>query len=102
MFQTTSYPYGKSINEVGAANSMDGVRVTYIGTDDVEWSTDKGSGDQTGSTFTIVSKTPLPNIPSPYGNYSILVQFSCKLYDGNGNVKNLTNGSMRGKPVLYY
>ncbi len=101
MFQVLSYPYGKSINEVGAANSMDGVRVSYYGTDQVEWATDKGTADQTGSTFSIISKTPLPN-PTQVANYSILVEFSCKLYDDNGNMKTLTDGSMRGKAVLYY
>ena len=101
MFQVLPYTYGKSINEVGAANSMDGVRVAYYGTDQVGWATDKGTADQTGSTFSIVSKTPLPN-PTIFGNYSILVEFSCKLYDDNGNMKTLTDGSMRGKAVLYY
>jgi len=101
MFQVQSYPYGKSINEVGAANSMDGVRVAYYGTDQVEWATDKGTANQTGSTFSIVSITPL-STPTQVANYSILVEFSCKLYDDNGNVKTLTDGSMRGKAVLYY
>jgi hypothetical protein len=80
---------------------MDGVRVSYYGTDQVEWATDKGTADQTGSTFSIISRTPLPN-PTQVANYSILVEFSCKLYDDNGNMMTLTDGSMRGKAVLYY
>ncbi len=101
MFQVQSYPYGKSINEVGSANSMDGVTVSYFGSDQVEWASDKGTGAQDGSTFSIVSRTPLTT-STWAGNYNVLVQFACKLYDGNGNVKTVTNGSMRGKAVLYY
>lgn len=102
LYQVQSYPFGKSINEVGAANAMDGVVVNYFDTvTNVSWSSDKGTGDQTGSSFAIVSRTPLSE-PGLFGQYNVRVEFACKLYDDNGNVKTLTNCSMRGKAGRFY
>ena len=98
MINVGAYPYGKDKDHVGLANQQNGVQISFHDPHQVWWATDQGIGDQTGSTFQIVSKTPV--VGQQY-RYNVLAAFSCKLYDGNGNVFQITNGSLRGPCVLY-
>lgn len=61
----------------------------------VEWSTTLGSADQSGSTFAITGATEKENF---FGVKYLEVEafFSCTVYDGNGNSKQITNGTYRG------
>jgi len=65
-------------------NIGSGVYVTVRDSQGILWTT---NGDQTGSTFTITSRTALS---SAVANFS--GTFTAKMYDGHGNVKQLTNG----------
>ncbi|MCW3466232.1 hypothetical protein [Chitinophaga nivalis] len=74
----------------------DGVSMGWLDAEGEEWDTESGSGDQTGSTFRIVSVTDMPNF---VGTYYIKVKmtFTCKLYNRNtGAVKQVSNGEMIG------
>ena len=72
----------------------DGITILWGDEANVDWTTDSGSGDQTGSAFTITSVVDEPG----QANYTVRVTatFNCKLYDGLGNSKTLTNGKYFG------
>ncbi len=90
--------FGRSMDAVPTAEIQDGVVVCYIDPDGVPWSTDRGTGDQTGSTFSVVSKNA---VASPYHQTEVLATFSCKLYNEAGAMMTLTNGSMRSPCVTW-
>jgi hypothetical protein len=79
-----------------------GVSFLYIDTTGTQWETFLGSGDQTGSYFTITKNEPIAN--STVTNYSnsttITAIFDCMLYDGKGNSIHVTNGKLR-QQILY-
>lgn len=85
--------FGRGVEVVGLDDRRDGVVVSYIAPDGTMWTTDQGTGDQTGSSFTIVSKEAVSHWMY---QARVLVTFSCKLYNGTGDVMTLTNASMRG------
>jgi hypothetical protein len=97
MFGIRSYSYGKRSPST-AANGIDGCVVTYTDASGTIWSTDYGTGNQTGSTFNIVE-----HITNTDGNSPKISKatFSCKLYDENGHTKTLTNGIYRGRTIHY-
>jgi hypothetical protein len=73
-----------------AVFGKDGVSLSWTDENGNHWSTYNIPGDQTGSSFTIISAEDVNGL----GIYHIRVKakFNCKLYDVNGNVKTLTNG----------
>lgn len=76
---------------------QDGVRVEWTDPLGVKWSTDRGTADQTGSAFSINERNGTGN---PFGpRYTFKVTFNCRLYDGAGNSKLVTNGALHG-PVI--
>lgn len=73
---------------------LNGVEVSMMDGNGVEWSTKNGSADQSGSTFKILDR-----VEGTYnGDYQVKVKISlsCKLYDSLGNVKNLSNAIIVG------
>jgi hypothetical protein len=77
-------------------NTMDGVTIGWKDANGVNWETDFGSGDQTGSTFSIVSVAGAPDITGTY-YLKTKMQFKCKLYnETTGEVKTVTSGEMLG------
>jgi hypothetical protein len=98
MFAVQSYNYGINADTPGHPTGIDGAGVGFIDPDGVMWRTDEGTGDQTGSTFKITEYITNPDASSPKICKAV---FSCKLYDGNGNIKTLTDGILRGR-VLHY
>ena len=83
------FPVGTALFSAGAAN---GVVISYWdGT--TSWRSDLGTADQTGSLFTIVDRK---TVASSYYDVKVYATFNCKLYDGNGNVKTVTNGTFIG------
>ncbi|MBK6627525.1 MAG: hypothetical protein IPJ87_11080 [Flavobacteriales bacterium] len=73
---------------------VDGVRVEWTDALGVKWSTDRGTADQTGSNFSINERT---STGDPFGpRFTFKVTFNCKLYDGAGNSKLVTNGALHG------
>lgn len=73
----------------------DGAVIMHVDDNGVFWSSQEGT-DQTGSTFQIVEH--IANLDG-WSKRISKATFSCKLYDGNGNMKVLTNGEFRGRTV---
>jgi hypothetical protein len=67
----------------------DGVTLGWLDKNGTDWSTEYGTGIQTGSTFKIISITEQRSITGEL-YIKTTIQFNCKLYDGNGNVKQAT------------
>lgn len=91
-FNPGTYPYAPP--GPGTFTNGDGFVLGWTDPSGNEWYTQAGTGDQTGSTFKIISVEDSYDV---IGNYYIKVkmQFSCKLYNVNtGDMKQLTNGEM--------
>ncbi|MFT5778386.1 MAG: hypothetical protein ACI837_001342 [Crocinitomicaceae bacterium] len=71
------------------ASLLNGIVLTYY-SGGTEWSTSLGSGDQTGSTFTVVDRLET----TVAGDFVVKYKatFNCKIYDGSGAEKLITNG----------
>jgi hypothetical protein len=87
-----NYPY--------TIDAAEGIRILIKDLNNVTWSTSLGTADQTGSSFSITKSkgvTYNDKKMDTKGYYEeVEFSFSCKLYDGNGNVKTLTNGLFSG------
>jgi hypothetical protein len=82
----TSIPY--------SVNAANGVEIS-IYDNGIYWTTSLGTADQTGSTFNIEQTK---NGTDFSGALVIVMKatYSCKVYDGNGNSKTITNGVFVG------
>lgn len=80
-FTPGQYNYGLDPN--------DGFSIEWKDRNGTLWSSFEGTADQTGSTISILSITESPDA---FGTLYLKtsIQFNCKLYDGNGNVKQAT------------
>jgi hypothetical protein len=87
-FAVGSYSYSPA-----GLSIISGMTFAFWDDSNVKWSTELGTGVQTGSAFTIVEIAE-ENIT----DYDIKVYatFNCKVYDGNGNSKTITNGKYVG------
>lgn len=65
----------------------DGVSVAWADKTGKIWATDNASGDQTGSSFKIISSQESPGDVLGRLYVKVKIQFNCKLYDEAGNVK---------------
>ena len=83
----TARSYSYSVGPVA------GVAVTFTDASGTIWRSDKGTANQSGSSFSISEATPGTNLS---GDEQIVFKanFSCKLYDDNGNSVQLSNGYM--------
>lgn len=92
-----SFNYGNLSPNTGV-NGIDGAVVFFYDTNGIEWSTGLGSADQTGSTFNVTEY-----IDDVNGIFHKVIKatFSCKLYDGSGNSKTLTDGTFRGRIITW-
>lgn len=95
MFRLGSYSFGHAPDSVNTV-ATDGAVVLYTDDNGIAWRSDSGTGNQAGSTFQIVEHFPNSD---GFSKKISRVKFSCKLYDGKGNVKTLTNGEVRGRSV---
>ncbi len=77
-----------------AVFGQDGVSLAWTDGTGVNWSTYNIPGTQTESNFTIISTEKAPALTGYY--IKVKARFNCKLYDDNGNVKTLTNGTYIG------
>jgi hypothetical protein len=93
-FNPGTYPY-TSGPEFDPFRNGNGVYIIWVDKEGNLWSTIDGSGDQTGSSFKIISTT---DDADPLTYYiRVKMQFNCKLYkEGTGEMKELTNGEMVG------
>lgn len=82
-FAPGTYPY--------SAGSANGIVVSYWDAAGTKYTTDQGSGSQTGSTFQILENYYIDLMGDIYVNAK--VSFSCKVYSSSGAVKNITDGS---------
>jgi hypothetical protein len=79
-----------------------GINVMWKDSTGTIWQTFSGTGDQTGSYFTILTNTPnsAQSLPGYETGTTITANLDCMLYDGKGNSMHLTNGRFR-LPILY-
>jgi hypothetical protein len=98
MFSVRSYTYGIKAETPGYPNGVDGAGLGFVDASGVQWRTDYGTHDQTGSTFNITEHVANTD---GYSHRISKATFSCKLYDGHGNVKTVTNGIFHGRSVIY-
>lgn len=94
MFSIGTYPYGKHSGDLNDA--VEGAVVYYIDSSGKAWSSDNGAATQTGSTFQITEHI---SNSDGFSRRISKASFSCKLYDEEGNVKTLTNGTIRSRSV---
>lgn len=89
MCQPGSFSYFNGISEDSAPTAA----IEWIDAAGEEWTTYYGSGDQTGSSFTITETTEIEA-----GEYyaTCHIEFSCKLYDKDGNTIEVENGVAHG------
>ncbi|MCX2742186.1 hypothetical protein [Pontibacter anaerobius] len=97
MFKVSSYTFG-NLETTSDERVIDGVLIRYTDVDGKVWSSDFGSGDQTGSSFRIVEH--ISNTKDKNSKKITTTEFSAKLYDGNGNKIDLTNGKMMSRSVV--
>lgn len=97
MFAVKSYPYGKESMST-SADGTDGAKVYYIDANGVEWATDLGSANQTGSTFSITENVVNTD---GYSHHISKATFSCKLYNASGGSMTLTNGICKARTAYY-
>jgi hypothetical protein len=83
MFVVGDYLFGNS------EQLKDGVEIEYVDENKKTWSSNKGTGSQTGSVFKLKSRIPYTNYYTPI---DITGSFSCKLYDDAGNMIELKDG----------
>ena len=95
-----SYSYGIR-EDLGNTDSSatDGAVVFYVDNNEVYWATDLGSGNQSGSTFSI-TEHKVNN--DGYSTNITRYAFSCTLYNESGESQTLTNGEVHGRSVLPY
>ena len=89
-----NHPYGDD----DPFAEKDGAIVEYLDENDVFWTTYFGSGDQSGSSFKITNYT---DNTDGFSAKIIEAEFSCTLYDGNGNSIVVKNGEVKGRIVLF-
>lgn len=97
LFRQGSMPFGNYENEV------DGVEIRWRDAAGTNWATGFGSGDQTGSSFTVTSYTPITVAggQSVSAHYKVIGTFSATLYDSNGNSMPITDGKFCVPAVFY-
>ncbi len=89
VIHTGSYSY--------TANGNNGVKISWVDANGDFWATDYGTGNQTGSSFSITDVVPVGFV---LGNYELKFKatFSCKLYNySTGASVLLTDGVYVGK-----
>lgn len=85
-FPVASIPY--------SANAVNGIEIS-IYDNGTYWTTSLGTANQTGSTFNIVQTKDNPDT-NGFFYVKFKATFSCKVYDGSGNSKTITNGVFVG------
>ena len=75
--------------------SQNGFALLWVDEAGVIWRTDKGSGNQSGSKFTISNRQNMTYswTTTPF-SMRVTIDFNCKIYDDNGRSKQIKNGKM--------
>jgi hypothetical protein len=81
-FKKQSYSY--------SPDAENGISITYYDDAGDPWSTSLGTGNQSGSTFTIEETKYQELLGDKY--IRVKAKFSCKVYSSSGAVKNITDG----------
>lgn len=83
-----SNPFGSEEKEIN------GVEILWTDASGTQWSSSKGTGDQTGSTFVVTEHTLQEYQIGQYkaGRYYSKGTFTAKLYDGTGRSITVTDG----------
>lgn len=74
---------------------QNGFAIQWADENGVIWRTDKGSGDQSGSRFTITSRQDATyQWALGVAPIRVAAEFTCKIYDDTGRSKKITNGRL--------
>ena len=81
----------------------DGVQISWTDSNGKRWCSSWGSGDQSGSRFTVTEHTEIEyQIGQPLGGrYKTKGTFNCNLYDNQGNSIAVKNGKFSMHTVYY-
>jgi hypothetical protein len=91
-FKPGTYPYAP----ISPLTSVDGIYISWMDKTGANWITDGGTGNQTGSTFKILSVSEERDVRGIL-YLRVKMQFNCKLYkEGTGEMRPLTNGEFVG------
>ena len=85
------FPVGNVSYAPTSFSSGDGVKVYWTDGSGTVWDTRNGPTDQTGNTFKILSTQSFVDLAGDQ-YVKVKVEFSCKLFNGSGASKQLTNG----------
>ncbi len=99
LIKVKSYTYGKIARDSSGQviNGLNGARIFFYDTNGVKWASDKASGDQAGSTFSV---TEYSDLAVEGSLKKIKANFSCKLYNDLGQVMTVSNGAFSGRIIL--
>ncbi|MBX3252901.1 MAG: hypothetical protein KF862_02070 [Chitinophagaceae bacterium] len=90
------FPIGDLTYAPKGSGPQNGIVIGWTDPDGQFWTTNSGTGDQTGSTFKIISVTDSYDVLGTY-YIEVKMQFECTLYNSQtGDEKKLTNGEMVG------
>jgi hypothetical protein len=92
LYRVGEYPFAKQTE----TQEADGVVILYTDIAGVEWASNRGSADQTGSHFEIVSHELINHSKYKYETEAV---FNCKLYTEDGKEMMLTNGRINSRSV---
>lgn len=93
-FATGSYPY--------TLDGDEGIEINWRDNDGTIWSTSNGTANQSGSVFVIAEKAVDEDLEGQ-GFYAVKIRagLNCKLYDDNGNSKEISDATYVGYFVKY-
>lgn len=93
----TSYTLTGAPGQVFTKKALSsGIHLSWIDDKGILWQTSSGSGDQSGSSFSIIKNQVTGDPLKDFATGTVITaSFNCKLYDKSGRVKALTNGRFR-------
>ncbi|MHC2991425.1 hypothetical protein OB13_07455 [Pontibacter sp. HJ8] len=94
LYQVGEYPFAKDATDRDA----NGVVILYTDVNGVDWSTNRGSQDQSGSRFEVTAHQP---IKSKIYQYETDAVFNCRLYNDAGEAIVLTKGRIKARSIPY-
>ncbi len=93
VFRLGNYQFGNSSQFA----IKEGIEIAYVDENGTEWNT---RGDQTGSFFEVTDHAL--NTLDSYTPYTTSGKFSCRLYNQMGESMAVTDGTFKGRTVVYY
>ena len=97
MLQEGAYTFGRETTSSDEV-AVDGVIIRYTDIYGKVWSTDFGAANQSNSSFTVTNVEA--NTMDDKSEMLATAEFSCTLYDGDGNETLVTNGKLVSRSIV--